>query len=152
MFWTGSASGLRRDRSPRSRGEFCREARFVVLDEPTSSTDSRAEHDFYNAFRDIVQGRTALLISHRMATVRIADSIYVLADGRIAENGRHDSLMAADGLHAEPFRRRALERGVPRSFAPEAIDVVEQPTEPLQAYPVSLEEIRVDLDAEWAAR
>lgn len=86
---------------------FFREAGLVVLDEPTSSMDPRAEHDFYNAFGDIVGGRTALLISHRMATVRMADVIYVLVDGRIAEAGSHQTLMEADGLYAELFRRQA---------------------------------------------
>ncbi|HET9254263.1 MAG TPA: ABC transporter ATP-binding protein, partial [Pseudonocardiaceae bacterium] len=80
---------------------------FVVLDEPTSALDPRAEHDLFARMRDMLQGRTVLLISHRFSSVRHADRIYVLERGRIAEHGSHDELMDRRGLYAELFSLQA---------------------------------------------
>lgn len=79
----------------------------VVLDEPTASMDVRAEANFFDEFADLSQGATTVLISHRFSTVRRADLIVVLEDGRVAEQGSHDELLALDGRYAELFRMQA---------------------------------------------
>ena len=86
---------------------FIRDAPLIILDEPTSSLDPRAEHDLFRRIRSLYAGRTVLLISHRYNTVRDADHIYVLAHGRIIEHGSHDQLMAATGVYAELFGLQA---------------------------------------------
>jgi ATP-binding cassette subfamily B protein len=79
----------------------------VVLDEPTASLDVRAEARFFDEFAGLTQGATTLLISHRFSTVRRADKIVVLEDGRVTEQGSHDELMALNGRYAELFRLQA---------------------------------------------
>ncbi len=86
---------------------FFRGAPFVILDEPTASLDARAEHDLFERIRDLLAGRTVLLISHRFSSVRGADRIYVLDGGRVVESGTHDQLMADTGLYAELFSLQA---------------------------------------------
>lgn len=84
-----------------------RDAPFVVLDEPTSALDPRAESELFTHIRELLAGRTVVLISHRFSSVRHADRILVLKSGRIIENGDHDELMAARGLYAELFALQA---------------------------------------------
>ena len=86
---------------------FFRDAPIVILDEPTASLDARAEASLYASMRDLFSGRAVLLISHRFGSVRTADRIYVLKDGRVAESGNHSALMAEDGYYAELFRLQA---------------------------------------------
>lgn len=86
---------------------FFRDAPLVILDEPTASLDPRAEHRLFTSLRDLLDGRSVLFISHRFSTVRSADRIYVLRDGRVIEHGTHDALMAQDGHYAELFRLQA---------------------------------------------
>jgi ATP-binding cassette, subfamily B, bacterial len=82
-------------------------ARILVLDEPTAALDVRAEARFYERFHEITAGLTTLVISHRFATVRRAQRIYVLDDGVITERGSHDDLVAAGGTYAEMYRVQA---------------------------------------------
>ncbi|MFV2022434.1 ABC transporter ATP-binding protein [Micromonospora sp. LOL_023] len=84
-----------------------RGAPVLVLDEPTASLDVWAEARFYEEFMQLVRGSTTLLVSHRFATVRHADHIVVLDQGRVVEQGDHAQLMAHDGRYAQMFRRQA---------------------------------------------
>jgi ATP-binding cassette subfamily B protein len=86
---------------------FIRDAPLIILDEPTASLDPRAEHDLFTRIRQLYAGRTVLLISHRYNTVRDADHIYVLDNGRIIEHGSHDRLIATAGVYAELFTLQA---------------------------------------------
>ena len=86
---------------------FFRHAPVVILDEPTAALDARAEHRLFERLRDLLAGRTVVLISHRFSTVRSADHIYVLHRGRVTEDGSHEELMAAGGAYAELFSLQA---------------------------------------------
>ncbi len=86
---------------------FIRDARILVLDEPTSSLDARAEYEVFAQFRQLTQGKTAIFISHRFSTVRLADRIFVIEDGELKEEGSHQELMALDGRYAELFNLQA---------------------------------------------
>jgi ATP-binding cassette subfamily B protein len=79
----------------------------VILDEPSAGLDADAEHDIHRRLRHLRQGRTTLLISHRLSTIRQADRIIVLSNGEVAEQGTHDELLAADGDYARLFRLQA---------------------------------------------
>jgi ATP-binding cassette, subfamily B, bacterial len=78
-----------------------------VLDEPTSAMDARAEEEVFQRFRDLIRDRSALLITHRLATVKMADRIYVMHRGKIVESGTHDRLMALGGKYAHLFETQA---------------------------------------------
>jgi ABC-type multidrug transport system fused ATPase/permease subunit len=86
---------------------FFRDASFVILDEPTASLDARAEAELFDSIRSLCQGRTVLLISHRFSTVRSADQIFVLQQGRLTESGSHDQLMERGGHYAQLFTLQA---------------------------------------------
>lgn len=86
---------------------FYRDAPLLICDEPTANLDARAEHDVYQRLRELAAGRTVVLITHRMASVREADRIYVLDHGVVVEQGDHGSLMAADGIYAQLFTLQA---------------------------------------------
>jgi ATP-binding cassette subfamily B protein len=84
-----------------------RDAQVLVLDEPTASLDARAEFEVYQRFAELTTGKMAVLISHRFSTVRMADRIFVLEGGRIAEEGSHHQLVALGGKYAEMFEMQA---------------------------------------------
>jgi ATP-binding cassette subfamily B protein len=86
---------------------YLRDAQLLALDEPTASLDARSEYEVFQRFAELTSGKMALLISHRFSTVRMADSILVLSDGRIAEEGNHGELSARGGLYSEMFELQA---------------------------------------------
>lgn len=86
---------------------FFRNADIVILDEPASSLDALAEAEIFRKFREIIGGRSAILISHRFSTVLMADRIYVLEGGRIVEQGTHAALMQLNGKYSTMFHAQA---------------------------------------------
>ncbi len=86
---------------------FFRDAQVIVFDEPTSELDALAEAELFVRFRELTRGRTTLLISHRFSSVRMADRIFVLSQGRIVESGSHDELVRLKGLYARMFEVQA---------------------------------------------
>ncbi|MGO4816397.1 ATP-binding cassette domain-containing protein, partial [Cupriavidus sp. 2MCAB6] len=86
---------------------YFRDAAILVLDEPTAALDARAEAEIFERFRNLSEAKTALLISHRFATVRMADRILVLENGAILESGSHEELIALHGRYAELFALQA---------------------------------------------
>jgi ATP-binding cassette, subfamily B, bacterial len=87
---------------------YLREAQLLVLDEPTAALDARSEHEVFERFAELTKGKMAMLISHRLSTVRMADRILVLENGHIAEEGHHDQLVANSGSrYAQMFELQA---------------------------------------------
>jgi ATP-binding cassette, subfamily B, bacterial len=86
---------------------YLRDAQLLILDEPTASLDARSEHDIFQRFTELTEGKMALLISHRFSTVRMADRILVMEEGKISEEGPHDDLMKSGGRYAEMFELQA---------------------------------------------
>nr|WP_237418204.1 ABC transporter ATP-binding protein [Actinomadura rayongensis] len=82
-------------------------ARILVLDEPTAWLDAAAEADFHRRFLAMTRGLTTIIVAHRFSTVRRADRIHVLHDGKVAESGDHDTLLALDGRYAAMFTAQA---------------------------------------------
>lgn len=86
---------------------YMRNAEIIILDEPTAALDARAEAEVFTRFKNLAEGTTAVLISHRFSTVRMADRIVVLADGKVEEAGTHAELMQNGGRYAELFELQA---------------------------------------------
>jgi ATP-binding cassette subfamily B protein len=79
----------------------------IVLDEPTSALDPKAEYEVFKKFRQLIKDQAAILISHRLSTVKMADRIYLLEKGRIVESGTHDELIQLGGTYAHLFETQA---------------------------------------------
>ncbi len=86
---------------------YLREADVLILDEPTAALDARAEYEVFKRFAELTKGKTAILISHRFSTVRMADRILVLDKGNLLEIGTHEELLAKNGRYAELFYLQA---------------------------------------------
>ena len=86
---------------------YMRDAQLLILDEPTSALDARAEHEVFIRFADLIEGKSAVLISHRFSTVRMADRILFLENGELLELGSHEELLAKKGKYAELFHLQA---------------------------------------------
>lgn len=115
--WFGEGVGL-------STGEWqrvalaralLRDSALVVLDEPTSAMDSWAEAEWLDRFRQLVNGRTAVIITHRFTTAMRADVIHVMQAGTIVESGSHEQLLAQQGLYAQSWRRQTQEQTAQRA-------------------------------------
>jgi len=87
---------------------YMRNSQIVILDEPTAALDARAEYEVFQRFSDVTEKKTAVLISHRFSTVRMADRIIVLDKGEIIEVGSHEELLEKEGRYAELFQLQAL--------------------------------------------
>lgn len=86
---------------------YMRDAQVMILDEPTAALDARSEFEVFQRFKELSSGRTAVLISHRFSSVRMADRILVLAEGRLEASGTHQELLAQGGRYAELFELQA---------------------------------------------
>jgi ATP-binding cassette subfamily B protein len=86
---------------------YMREAEVLILDEPTAALDARSEYEVFRRFKELSEGKTAILISHRFSSVRMADRILVLADGKVEAAGTHEELVSQPGRYAELFELQA---------------------------------------------
>ena len=87
---------------------YMKDAQLLILDEPTAALDARAEYEVFQRFAELTKGKSAVLISHRFSTARLADRILVLERGQILEIGSHQELLALEGKYAELFRLQAI--------------------------------------------
>jgi ATP-binding cassette subfamily B protein len=86
---------------------YMKDAQVLILDEPTAALDARAEYEVFQRFAELTKGKSAVLISHRFSTARLADRILVLENGTLLESGTHQELVKADGRYAELFKLQA---------------------------------------------
>lgn len=86
---------------------FLRDSQLIVLDEPTSAMDPKAEYEVFEGFRQLIKNQAAILISHRLSTVKMADRIYVMSGGSIVESGTHEELIKLNGNYAFLFETQA---------------------------------------------
>jgi ATP-binding cassette subfamily B protein len=101
-------SGGQKQRTAIARA-LIRNPAILILDDSLSAVDTATEERILNSLRSIREGRTVLIVSHRVSSVKDADHILVLDDGRIIERGNHDTLLARDGYYANLYRRQTLE-------------------------------------------
>jgi ATP-binding cassette, subfamily B, multidrug efflux pump len=107
-------SGGQKQRSAIARAVI-RDPRILILDDSLSSVDTQTEEKILNRLRDVMRGRTTILIAHRTSTVRDADQIVVLKDGSIIESGTHDELLARGGYYADLYQKQLLEEELERA-------------------------------------
>ncbi len=87
---------------------YMKDAQLLILDEPTAALDARAEYEVFQRFAELTKGKSAVLISHRFSTVRMADRILVLEKGQLLEMGSHEELLEKEGRYAELFKLQAM--------------------------------------------
>ncbi len=87
---------------------YMKDAQLLILDEPTAALDARAEYEVFQRFADLTKGKSAVLISHRFSTVRMANRILVLEKGQLLEIGSHEELLEKNGRYAELFHLQAM--------------------------------------------
>jgi len=104
-------SGGQKQRTAIARA-LVRDPAILILDDSLSAVDTNTEEQILRALREIRKGRTALIVSHRVSSVKDADTIIVIDDGRIVERGTHDTLLAHDGYYANLYRRQTLEEEI----------------------------------------
>jgi len=107
-------SGGQKQRTAIARA-VVRDPRILILDDSLSSVDTQTEEQILGRLRGIMRGRTTILISHRTSTVRDADQIVVLRDGKIIERGTHDELLAREGYYADLYQKQLLEEELERA-------------------------------------
>jgi ATP-binding cassette subfamily B protein len=100
---------------------FLRDAPILILDEPTSSIDSKTEGVILDSLEDLMEGRTSFMIAHRLSTVRHADQILVMHDGRVAERGTHQELVGLGGVYSQLHEAQTRERVRRRERRPAAL-------------------------------
>jgi ATP-binding cassette subfamily B protein len=86
---------------------YMRDSQLLILDEPTAALDARSEFEVFQRFKELSEGKTAVLISHRFSSVRMADRILVLSEGQVEAAGTHEELLARPGRYAELFELQA---------------------------------------------
>jgi ATP-binding cassette subfamily B protein len=101
-------SGGQKQRAALARAVMT-DPRILILDDALSAVDTYTEEEILDRLRGVMRERTSLIVSHRMSTVRGADEILVLDQGRIVERGTHDELVSLDGVYAELYRKQLLE-------------------------------------------
>ena len=105
-----SLSGGERQRISIARA-LIKDAPILILDEPTSSLDAKTEFDIFNALSEVMSNRTTFIISHRLTTIQRADTVIVLKDGCIVEQGTHESLMMHGQLYGQLFKHQYAQFG-----------------------------------------
>jgi ATP-binding cassette subfamily B multidrug efflux pump len=101
-------SGGQRQRTAIARA-LAIDPRILILDDALSAVDTYTEEEILSRLVDVMRERTSIIVSHRISTVRRADMIFVLDNGRIVERGTHDELVAREGLYAEMHKKQLLE-------------------------------------------